>query len=94
MSYFAELENNIVQQIIVVSDTINDGQAWCVETYGGVWVDGTNANIGWTYDGTNFIAPQPFPSWTLGDNNDWNAPTPKPDGDYYWNEAELAWVAI
>ena len=57
MAYYAKLENDIVQQIIVVSDTIADGQAWCVQTYGGVWVDGTNATIGWTYDGTNFIAP-------------------------------------
>lgn len=50
--------------------------------------------IGWTYDGTNFIAPQPYASWTLDSNYDWQPPTPKPDGDYYWSEEELEWVAI
>jgi hypothetical protein len=48
--------------------------------------------IGWTFDGTNFIAPQPYPSWTLDNNYDWQAPTPKPDGDYYWNEEQQTWV--
>ena len=54
------------------------------------------AGIGYTYDSVAdvFVAPQPYPSWTLDDNNDWQPPTPKPDGDYYWNEAELEWVAI
>jgi hypothetical protein len=96
MANFANLQNNIVQQIIVVSDTIDDGQAWCVETYGGVWVDGTNANIGWTYNGTDFIAPQPYPSWTLDANNDWQPPTPMPTdgGMYRWNEEELVWAGI
>ena len=54
------------------------------------------ANIGYTYNVVNdvFVAPQPFPSWTLNANHDWQPPTPKPEGDYYWNETELAWVAI
>jgi hypothetical protein len=95
MANFANLQNNIVQQIIVVSDTIDDGQAWCVETYGGVWVDGTNANIGWTYNGTDFIAPQPYPSWTLDANNDWQPPTPMPlEGRWTWNETDLDWVEV
>ena len=54
------------------------------------------AGIGYTYDADAdvFVAPQPFPSWTLDSNHDWQPPTPKPEGNYYWNEAELAWVAI
>jgi hypothetical protein len=53
------------------------------------------ARIGWTYDFVNdaFIAPQPFPSWSLDSNNDWQAPTPKPEGAFYWDEETLAWVA-
>ena len=96
MANFAKLQNNIVKQIIVVSDTIDNGQAWCVETYGGVWVERNNANIGWTYNGTDFIAPQPYPSWTLNANNDWQAPTPMPltGGPYTWSEEDLEWVAI
>jgi hypothetical protein len=43
---------------------------------------------GFTYDHVRdeFVAPQPFESWTLDENNDWQPPTPKPDGHYYWNE--------
>ena len=54
------------------------------------------AGIGYTYDAAAdvFIAPQPFPSWILDDNNDWQPPTPKPEGNYYWNETELEWVAV
>ena len=54
------------------------------------------AGIGFTYDADAdvFVRPQPFPSWTLDSNYDWQPPTPKPEGDYYWNEEELVWVAI
>ena len=52
------------------------------------------ATIGGTYDSIadQFVAPKPFASWALDSNNDWQAPTPKPDGDYTWDEATLAWV--
>ena len=54
------------------------------------------ATINGTYDADAdvFVQPQPYPSWTLDNNNDWQPPTPKPEGNYYWNEAELEWVAI
>ena len=56
------------------------------------------AGIGYTYDPVNdvFIAPQPYGSWTLDSNYDWQPPTPMPtDGEtYYWNEEELAWAGI
>ena len=50
--------------------------------------------IGWSFDGTNFIAPQPYPSWILDSNFNWQPPTPKPDGDYYWNEKTISWVSF
>jgi len=54
------------------------------------------AIIGGTYnlEADVFIRPQPFSSWTLNENYDWQPPTPKPEGDYFWNEEELEWVAI
>ena len=54
------------------------------------------AGIGFKYfaNTDKFVPLQPYPSWTLDANNDWQPPTPKPEGNYYWNEAELAWVAI
>ena len=52
------------------------------------------ASIGYTYDSVAdvFVAPQPYPSWTLDSNHDWQPPTPKPEGDYSWNETELEWI--
>lgn len=53
------------------------------------------AGIGYTYDETAdvFIAPQPFSSWTLDDEHDWQPPTPKPkDGFWVWDESTLQWI--
>ena len=98
--YFAQVDdNNIVTQVIVA------GQSF-VDSLGGKWVetamDGsirTNyAGIGYSYDAAKdaFIAPQPFPSWTLDDTFKWQAPTPYPtDGVMYqWNEDKKDWEAI
>ncbi len=55
------------------------------------------AGIGFTYNSTAdvFVAPQPFPSWLLDENYDWQAPTPKPtDGFYRWNEEAQEWQEI
>lgn len=57
MAYFAKLQDSIVQQIIVVSDTIDDGATWCNQTFGGEWVECNNGNIGDTWNGTEFVAP-------------------------------------
>ena len=54
------------------------------------------AGIGFTYDDVKdqFVQPKPFPSWSLDAKNDWQAPTPKPEGNYYWDEESLSWLAI
>jgi len=41
-----------------------------------------------------FVAPQPFASWTLDDNYDWQAPVPYPtDGArYVWDEEMKVWA--
>jgi hypothetical protein len=55
------------------------------------------AGIGYTWDGTGFHAPQPYPSWTLNSTSYlWEAPTPYPtDGKQYtWDEATKAWDAV
>ena len=41
-----------------------------------------------------FISPQPFPSWTLDSNHDWQPPVSMPtDGQpYQWSEEQLNWV--
>ena len=46
--------------------------------------------IGYTYDSERdaFIAPQPFASWSLDSDDDWQPPITEPDDDknYYWDE--------
>ena len=89
MTNYAELnDDNIVVNVIVadaqfVATQPNKNYVLC-----------TRGGIGWSFDGTNFIAPQPYPSWTLDADYDWQPPTPRPDGMYAWNEEELEWVAI
>jgi hypothetical protein len=70
----------------------------------GVWVqtsyNGTfrkqYAGIGYTYSAVDdvFIAPQPYPSWSLDDDFEWQPPIPKPEGDWVWNEAEGEWESV
>ncbi len=56
------------------------------------------AGVGYTYDSDSdvFLAPQPFPSWSLDDNNDWQPPTPMPEDDniYSWNEETQGWDLV
>ena len=61
------------------------------ESDGGVALRGNYACIGYTYDSDNdvFYAPQPYASWTLGNNSWlWNSPINYPDDDiqYVWDE--------
>lgn len=56
------------------------------------------AGPGFYYDSTAdvFIAPQPYPSWSLDANYDWQPPTPMPTdgGLWVWDEATLSWVEV
>ena len=78
------------------------GREFCNKLLGGEWIQTSYNNnfrkqyagIGFTYDADKdeFVSPQPYPSWSLDSNNDWQPPTPKPNGDYFWNEQQLNWV--
>ena len=117
MAHFARLdENNVVQQVIVVSnkdtcdadgnETESIGVAFCQKLLGGNWkqtsyngnIRKRYAGIGYTYraDLDAFIAPQPFPSWTLDANTDWQAPVPMPDDGkmYAWDETTQSWNEV
>lgn len=54
------------------------------------------AGIGFTYDESAdvFIQPQPYPSWSLDDNFDWQAPKVKPEGFWNWDEETQEWVSV
>jgi len=53
------------------------------------------AGIGFSYDPVAdvFIAPQPYPSWSLDADHNWHPPTPQPtEGKWDWDEATLSWI--
>jgi len=98
-TYFAQLEDNKVTQVIVADQSF-------VDSLGGTWVetfmDGgarkNYAGIGYTYDSAKdaFIAPQPFPSWVLDEDCQWKAPVDMPldSFTYMWNESTQSWEKI
>lgn len=107
MAYFAKIENNIVTSVLAVPDAEEHrGQDFLAEDLGlgGVWIQTSYngrirkqyAGIGFTYDSTAdvFITPQPFPSWTLDDNFDWQAPVSRPDEitNWLWDEENHRWI--
>lgn len=107
MAHFAEIdENGIVKQVLVVPDQHEHrGQEFLAVDLGlgGVWVQTSYnskirkqyAGIGFKYDSDAdvFVAPQPFPSWNLDANHDWQPPVAMPDDGlvYTWNEDKLDW---
>tara|TARA_R110000796_G_C14334281_1_gene409514 strand:+ start:327 stop:656 length:330 start_codon:yes stop_codon:yes gene_type:complete len=108
MAHFAEIDNNnVVLRVTVIPDAHESaGEMWCNSFWGGNWKQTSYNNtirkqfagIGMTYDVIKdiFISVQPFPSWTLDNNNDWQPPTPMPVDDkvYAWDEDSLAWVEV
>ena len=104
MSHYAELDNNTVLRVCVVDDTHEaDGENWCAKFWGGTWKQTSYNNnirkqfagIGMTYDvGKDaFISIQPYPSWALDGNDDWQPPTPQPlYGKWSWDETTLSWL--
>lgn len=104
MAHFAKLDdNNVVTQVIVVGNEYEENYAqWRLE-FGEVYVQTSYnnnfrkqfASIGFKYDQVNdvFIRPQPYPSWSLDSNFDWQPPTPRPENtDCYWDELTKTWI--
>jgi hypothetical protein len=54
------------------------------------------AGVGYTYhaDIDAFIPPQPYPSWTLDTNAQWQPPIAMPTDDkaYFWDETAISWI--
>ena len=101
------------------NDMHQDGETWCINFFnGGIWKQTSYnhnfrkqyAGIGMVYDPVKdkFLAQQPFASWSLDDNDDWQAPITHPtitdDGadpsewtyNFSWNETKYptGWEAI
>ena len=111
-------DNKVIRVVVVGNDCVPsdmhvDGEAWCQNFFkGGTWKQTSyNHNFrkqyagkGFTYDAAKdkFLSPQPYASWALDGNDDWEAPVPTPtvttyDGDkrytIAWNEDNQRWTA-
>jgi len=110
MAHYAFIdENNIVTEVITGIDETElieglDTETWygnfrnqvCKRTSYNNSIRKQYAGIGYSYDPVAdvFIAPQPYPSWSLDENFDWQPPTPRPKGlNWYWDEDNLEWVS-
>ena len=110
MAHYAFLDaNNVVTEVITGIDETElvdglDPETWygnfrgqaCKRTSYNNNIRKQYAGVGFTYDAVKdqFVRPSPFASWSLDANNDWQPPTPKPEGNYYWDEESLSWLAI
>ena len=109
MAHYAFLDaNSVVTEVIVGRDEDEDGIDWeqyygdfrgqvCKRTSYNHKIRKRFAGIGFIYDpiADVFIAPQPFNSWSLNQNHDWQAPIPYPEfGDWIWDEETTSWVSI
>ena len=109
MAHYAFLDNNnIVTEVIVGIDETElieglDPETWygnfrgqvCKRTSYNNRIRKQYAGIGYKYDADAdvFVAPQPYPSWSLDENFDWQAPISKPiEGKWYWDEEIGNWV--
>ncbi len=98
----------VVANDVVPSDEHADGETWCVNFFGGgTWKQTSyNANfrkqyagIGYVYNSSKnkFLNPQPYASWRLDGNDDWEAPVAYPDKDVTdydisWDEDNTRWL--
>lgn len=108
MAHYAFIDHqNIVVEVIVGrhEDELLDGlrpEEWyenfrglrCIRTSYNGNIRKQFAGVGFMYDedADVFICPQPFPSWTLDLNYDWQPPMAQPEGIIsVWDEASLSW---
>jgi hypothetical protein len=108
MAHYAFLDaNNKVTEVITGIDETElieglDTETWygnfrgqtCIRTSYNNKIRKQYAGLGYTYNAEAdvFIAPQPYGSWSLDQNYDWQAPKPKPEGFHYWDEDLGDWV--
>jgi len=104
MSHFAKINSNgTVEEVIraeqdfINSGVVGDAFLWVQTSYNGNF-RGKYAATGDTWDKVNevFISPQPYPSWSLNDSFNWEAPVARPDDDkmYAWDEETTSWDEV
>jgi len=97
-----ELSEQAAKHFETVVPLSNLGIKWVQTSYNNNFRN-IYAGVGFTYFASAdvFISPQPYPSWSLDQNNKWQAPKPMPEPTYtssgkphtyFWNENLLNWV--
>ena len=107
MSHWAEIDSNnkVIRVLVGDNNAPDEGEAF-MKSLGGTWVKTSyNGNIRKNYAGIGyeyrsdidaFVAPQPYPSWSLDVDAKWQPPTPYPTDDkiYSWNEETIEWTEV
>jgi hypothetical protein len=112
MAHYAFLNsNNIVTEVITGIDETElieglDTETWygnfrgqvCKRTSYNGNIRKQYCGIGYSYnaDADVFVAPQPFASWALDSNYDWQPPVARPTDDkfYTWSENQGNWIEV
>jgi hypothetical protein len=109
MAHFAQIDDNgyVLRVLVVDNSQEHRGQEFLANDlgFGGTWIQTSYnfnfrkqyAGIGFKYNSEAdvFISHQPYPSWSLDENYDWQAPKPKPlEGEWNWNEDNQEWQEV
>jgi len=89
VAVFRELDHD-TELLDAVQQSYGADKTVCCCTFG-------MAYVGYTWTGTEFQSPKPYPSWTWDSATKlWIPPTPQPtDGNgYTWDESLKNWVEI
>lgn len=93
---FEGVENE-TQGVIFCRSLFGNDTKWVQTSYNGNFRK-RYAGIGYTYDADKdaFLAPKPYPSWTLDADLNWQAPVAMPEDDkrYAWFEPNQQWIEI
>ena len=88
---------NETKGVIFCKALLGEDTKWVQTSYNAT-IRKNYAGIDFIYDAENdyFFAPQPYPSWELNANAQWEAPVAMPtDGKAYeWNEKDLTWSEV
>ena len=90
--------NEEASGITYLTNLFGNNTIWVQTSYNAT-IRKNYASIGYIYDpvADHFFEPQPYPSWTLNSNAEWQPPTtcPYEEGKFFaWNEVTLSWVEI
>ena len=111
MAHFAKVLQGTVLKVIVadqkfIDSFVDDSPGeWVQCSYntskgehsdGGTTLRKNFPSPDWTYDGTGFMPPKPYESWTLNKTTyHWESPVAYPkSGKHTWNEKDQSWDEV